>query len=277
MTFRFFGDSWLWTWQDTNFFKSKRMIEEGGVIQKRYRFSVIEHLLRSFGYNVAINCVPGKGPEVSAEAILSLPKYSDLVDNEIWVWFISNIQRDTNKEHFCFNQGLEAYVDSYDKKLVEILSSVSDKIPNHITLLIVGGHTAIPKHIFDSITKRPPNYMLMSENIIEDLFDTYDSKPMTKDVLHNLFEEYSPQYDTDLLRRFLFCDLDYFYNHSNNKVDRSIEEFFVTVHDIRCRYHQICGKHPHYWPDGGHIGYAGQVCVVDKLLKFCEDKNLLKT
>lgn len=271
MTFRFFGDSWMWTWLDFEFFQSQTMLRDGGASQNR--FSTMKHLFRSFGFDVAIECTPGTGPETTLDILSKITDHA-VRDHEIWIWFISNIQRDGSIEEYCYDQGLDAYLRSYDLNLQKIISEVSNRVPDHITLLLAGGYNALPKRIFDKINT-PSNVFLMTENILKDLFEEYDCNNITNDRLNDLFERYQHHYDEELLRRFLFCDTDYFNKHSSDKVDRSIDEFFVTVNKVRLQYNEICGNHPHIWPDHVHLGFSGQVCLVDKIFKFCEDNNLL--
>ena len=284
MTFRFFGDSWFWTWMREDFFKSKTFIMDTGTGLNR--FSTMKHLFKSFGHDVVNYCHPGQGPFYSMTPIIQ-NRFITQEAKEIWIWFMSNVQRDTprfeNSEprprsNFVFDQGLDSYIESYDNLVINAISQANANLKKceNVTLILIGGHTSLPKSVFDKVPNLSPNVMLMTENIMGDLLEEYDGH--TSNQIRNLLERYSTKYNPELIRRFLFCDGDYFTHQSSDNVDRSIEDFFLTIVDARNEYNQIISRSPGipmYWPDRFHIGLAGQICLTDQILKFCEDNNLI--
>lgn len=276
MTFRFFGDSWFWTWTRPEFFKSSVFKQDMG--HRGNRFSTIKHLFRSFGYDVVNHCMPGSGPLTSIKPMINLD-HCDKSDREIWIWFMSNVQRDSPKENFVFDKGLDAYIESYDNEVINILSRVNNKLVKtpimvDVPLIVIGGHTGLPRYVFDKVPKLRPNMLLMTENLSKDLFDSYD--PL--DNVNNFFNAFKDQYDPEMIRRFLFCSDNYFNTQSSDDVDKSIEEFFLFLEDTRPQYNRLfTSSRALHWPDMGHLGFTGQLCLADMILKFCEDNNLLKT
>lgn len=265
MNFRFFGDSWFWTWisEQRVDYKSESLENLG---EYQSGLSLQKILLESMGHNVESFCQPGYSFNQTCRRLANFNEfYASLRNPEVWVIWVSSDLRDANVEHKHWKpdwdlSSKENFLDQYNKYMLRSLQLVNDNVLDNITYLFVGGQQHLPKEdVWDKVTNLNPRMHLLSESILVTLSN------IIGDFKWNLGRFYLEKDFVKLVEGIPEKDLDYdLVNMMANHSDLNYEdkESLTLVHKLM-------------WPDMGHMGFNGQVLFVDYLLKFCEDRNLL--
>ena len=271
MNFRFFGDSWLWTW--------KRPLHNAGTPDEKYwysdsmsKISDISHvalslqsiILEKLGHSVSHGCLPGTSFYRTCDVI-------DLYANNFLrphqkinfvIWVSSDLRSGNHPEWNMRSK--DVFLDMYDQYVLRSLNKINDlaEIYNNINFIFVGGQSGLPKYVWDSIPDRLPNMHLLSEHIINTL-------SQENDELDN----------TNLSRFYIENEFIKLYDESDHKdeVDSALVNY---MYEESAMYNDHDYNTPHAfnlltYPDIHHLGYTGQIYFIDYLLKYCEDNNLL--
>lgn len=262
MRIRFFGDSWAWTWF-TELKKSnyKNILS----LDNEYEtgISLIKILFDASDHECTIHNEPGTGPKHTKDVIknqISLARQAN--EEEYWIWQISCTLRNDTYDSFDFSS-LNKFINSYDARILEHLQEINDfGIPDNIHICLIGCHSTLPKHIFDSIENRSNNIHFMCKNFIQEVSTvehglTYDTN--NKNKLIDRFRLSSPKFFFEYVEPFGDDYMDYF--------DKEVLEFFTE-----------CADHGHHnvnetvtWPDSGHLGFSGHVLLFEYVLNFIKE------
>lgn len=266
MNFKFFGDSWFWTWAaGSGDFESESMNKHG---EYKSSLSLTKIMLQSMGHSVESFCQPGFSFNATCKRI---HQSRELLPSgrhpEIWVIWVSS---DLRLPHYTNNHirpdwdftNKDKFLKQYNEYMLWSLNLVNNTVVKDVNYIFVGGQQNLPRNVWDNITDRHPNMHLLSECILGSLMRTYQDPGFSDFGRFYLEEEFIKLIDS---------------LSEETKLD------YDLVNMIADHRNQSAGGNDHFehirtrlmWPDGHHLGFNGHVLFVDYLLKYCEDNNLL--
>lgn len=290
MNFRFFGDSWFWSWcpPQESALESKFPLQSSTLNNfDRYNgaLSIIRMLLSSIGHSVDNYCIPGAGLQNTRRNFNNRSNFPENANPEVNVIFVSSNLREflhpdlpnTDMQYFFDLSSTDSFLEDYDRTVMsDILDMMKSTNRLNSTNIIVGGQQTIPKEIFNEALEKSTmeekyksTWHLLSENLLVDLACNYLGGPDNNPMDRKEFLTYSTQ-------RFALLGNELKNVHEE---DISVEVSDMLTESVE-RFSEFWKFPNHFyatlmWPDHGHMGYTGQVLFVDYLLKFLEDKNLL--
>ena len=289
MKFKFFGDSWFWSWHAADStLKSKSLIN---LHYHPSAISITQSLLKDLDHDVETFCQPGTSLAHTAHVVTKLADIESPIEKEVWVIFASSDFRIYNgtplenlnlesvnfgqpypypewdlSDYQCFIDQLDSYMINNFKNIVNTVRLKRESGKN-ISAIFVGGQASIPKHVYEeSVDAQSKEYVhLLSENILNTIMGISP-------------EKYDSQVDN--FPRFVFESsfLDiydcYVEKHDLNNIDlRIINEIenadLYRENFLKTNYQYIM------YPDTAHLGWAGHVLFVDCLMDLCEQKKIL--
>lgn len=289
MKFKFFGDSWFWSWHAAGTtLKSKSLTN---LHNETSALSITQSLLKDLGHDVETFCKPGTSLAHTAHVITRLRDIESPIEKEVWVIFASSDFRiyggppleNLNSESVNFGQlypypewdlsDYHRFIDQLDSYMINNLKNIVNTVRlkresgKNISVIFVGGQSSIPKHVYEkSVDSQSKEYVhLLSENI----FNTIMAIP---------YEKYDSQVDN--FPRFVFesdflnifdC---YVEKHCLNSIDLRIVNAMENADLYRENFLKINYQYIIY-PDTVHLGWAGHVLFVDCLMDLCEQKKII--
>lgn len=269
MTFKFFGDSWLWTWKPPYYKKDEGAWYSDSMskitdISEKATLSLQYMILEKLGHNVSHVCWPGISFFKTCNKIDTYTR--DLIrigeKANFVIWVSSDLRPGAHP--YWDMRSKDVFLQIYDEYVLRNLNKINDlaKIHKNINFIFVGGQSGLPKYLWDSIPDRLPNMHLLSEHIINTLSaenDGLDNTNFSRFYLEN-----------DFIRLYDECD-------HKDEVDDALVNYMYEescLHN-KSTYHIPDAVKFLTYPDMHHLGYVGQVYFVDYLLKYCEDNDLL--
>ena len=301
MIFRFFGDSWFWSWylhsdqgmEENNFCQSKAMeILDSERGRFTHGLSVMRMFLERMGYPVYNYAEPGAGFQ-NTRHVHNSKHHKGLPSIDI-IFTSSNLRRFFVKDNgsedtlYTFNfSSKENFLKSYNDKLLSDLKSMMKykgvETNNHY--LLVSGQELLPREIFDTAKDELEkeynfdlsNWHLLSESILVDLACNYHGQAL---------DEKSKQEK----REFMFSHTPRFGLCGANEIGLHLEDDVIISEEVIKLFEQHKETFKIYWgdninfyptlllyPDYCHLGFNGHILFVDFLMKFLEDKGILET
>ena len=271
MTFRFFGDSWFWSWYQTHMFQSESLKNND---EYMYAQSHIRTLLTDMGHTVVSNCIPGASFSQTSRIIENLNSLlcPPNQKNEIWVVFVSSDLRkpDTREafRHPDWNLTSKSiFLEQLDTYMLHNLNRIIMDADSNRTLdiILVGGQSSMPEHIFNQRFNKTNRVHLLSECILKDLL------PYLADTVGDACNEFPRfMFECEFGRIYDdFCDRNPLSTVDPDLIEHLGKELDPDMENVVRNFLM--------WPDNAHLGATGQLFFVDYLLKFCEDKGILKT
>jgi len=270
MNFRFFGDSWFWTWvplrNDPKAFFSESMNKHG---EYDHSLSLTKIMLQSLGHSVESFCQPGYSFNQTCNRIHQCRELLPSSRHpEVWVIWVSSDLRPAHhtNSHIVPEWDLtnkDVFLKQYNEYMLWSLDRVNKHAVDKVNYIFVGGQQNLPKEsVWDKITDRHPNMHLLSECILGSLMRSYQNSGFSDFGRFYLEEEFIKLLDSQSEETKLDYELVDMMAHHRKQSNGDNSNF----QHISTRL---------MWPDTGHLGFNGHVMFVDYLLKYCEDNNLL--
>lgn len=271
MNFRFFGDSWFWTWMpktttDKDTFFSKSITKHG---EYDHGLSLTKIMLQSLGHSVETFCQPGYSFNQTCARIHQCREL--LPSNrhpEIWVIWVSSDLRNPHHKNMHLKPewdftNKDKFLKQYNEYMLWSLNSVNQGVLADVNYIFVGGQQNLPKHdLWDKITDRHPNMHLLSECILGTLMRDYQNsgfEDFGRFYLEEEFIKLLDQQPEDTKLDFELVDMMAKHRSQSKAENHNFQHISTRL----------------MWPDTGHLGFNGHVMFVDYLLKYCEENNLL--
>lgn len=273
MNFRFFGDSWFWTWVPNHYtddpnkpFMSNSMNRHG---EYQHGISVMKIMLQALGHSVETFCQPGFSFNQTCTRIDNCREF--LPSNrqpEVWVIWASS---DLRAAHHLYKSqkpdwdltDKNKFLQQYNDYMLWSLNWVNRRALEDVTYLFVGGQQNLPKKdVWDRVTDLKPNMHLLSECILGTLMRTYQNSGFNDLGRFYLEEEFVKLVDSQPKDANLDLELiDMFAQHRRQTSGQDSNFQHISTRLM--------------WPDTGHLGFNGHVMFVDYLLNWCEVNNLI--
>ena len=297
MNFRFFGDSWFWTWyqpkvdgdKTSNFCRSKAM---GTIDKYENGLSLIRMLFQEMGHAVNNYARPGAGFRSTRLAYESNGWGTKEIPSINIIFISSNLRKfhhtglDSPFTQYEVDlSNVENFIKCYDDLMIEDLKNLMHYDNPNDTYLVVSGQENLPMDVFMEAKNKIkethgwelPNWHLLSESILVDLACTYNGT-------HDPFE--SPQAQREWLMsktpRFGLCRASEIGVHLNADNVQNIGEDLVSMIEEHNKifmefWNDGSNYHPTILmtPDPSHLGFTGQIYFVDFVMKFLEENDLV--
>ncbi len=297
MNFRFFGDSWFWTWyrskvdgdKTSNFCRSQAMERidkyEGGL-------SLIRILLQEMGHTVNNYARPGTGFRSTRLAYESNGWGTKEVPSINIIFVSSNLRHFHSTEGRDFIQydvdlsSVDNFIKCYDDLMIKDLKNLMHYNNPNDTYLLVSGQENLPMDVFMAAKNKIklthgwelPNWHLLSESILVDLACAYNGTPYPnyKNIqeLRDFLMSKTP--------RFGMCRANEIGVHMDaNNVQNIGEDLVSMIEEQNDTFVNFWNDGSIYHttilmtPDTSHLGFTGQVYFVDFVMKFLEDNDIV--
>lgn len=182
MHFRFFGDSWFWTWNYSepigyNGFNSKAMkqLYETNDVGKQDCISIQKIMLEHMGHTVETHCHPGSSFNDTVNQITS----TGPIPNVVNVVFYSQDMRSVELAKFLAKNKKDEY-----RVIENKLNFVTEKNLNRLAkfahktnqkFYLAGGQGTLLKHVFNTIEEEyKSNMVLVAECILSSVMSDVD-------------------------------------------------------------------------------------------------------
>ena len=223
---RFFGDSWYWSWVSDDIIKSSTL--------KQYdrRFPILEWALDKSGIGAITYNAPGACFRATTNTIVnSTDNLEDIVYNVV---FVSSPYRNDDIKK-CDITNYDNFMQDWDSTIVTCLIQIQKwAIENNQQVLLIGGHTNLPKKLFASL-EDCRNLHLLSECIVSELTG-----------LKNI-------------GKFRCCDF-------NHHIDATYDKRLIDDIHADSIQMQSSSISTIFWPDECHLNPTAMLLVADKIL-----------
>lgn len=289
MNFRFFGDSWFWTWyhpkeegyEYSRFCRSQAMER---IDKYQDGLSLMKILLEEMGHTVNNFAKPGTGFRYCRT---SYEQNVYLLNKEIPainIIFVSSNLRKFHNEDREFTQydvdlsSVDNFIKCYDEIMARDLMKFMFMNDPRETYLVVSGQENLPAEVFLKAKKDAEerqegdfsNWHLLSESILVDLACTYNGPEAQRDFLMSK----TPRFGLSRANEIgVHMDAENVENIGEDVVSMFEEhnKIYKEFWNDGSIYHATILM----TPDPAHLGFTGQVYFVDFVMKFLEENNLV--
>lgn len=314
MNIRFYGDSWFWTWFPTPNPDdgrpdpiSNRAFCHSDAMQKFDRYnnsiSIMQMLFQNMGHDVLNLAQPGSGFQNTKIAMKHSPLSGQEKPPLNIIFFSSNLRKflhpsavknkffhPTPGDHYIFDlSSVDRFLESYDRILANDLTEMMLANDHNATYLLIGGQESFPREIFNKVKedvkgRASEDWYLLSENILVDLADAYNGQYIEDhEEANKACIRGTPRFslmDSSTLDIHFNPDDPFRQYSKETYVNPEVVEMIASHIDI---FESYWGRDEHHYakrlmvPDTAHLGFSGQVYLVDYIFKFLEDLEAANT